>query len=200
MIKTFKVQEKDFSSDLYHPIFTFDEGRRPEHTYYVLRTDCGDIFLSYYGCDHPPQYLCKGSVLFLAFGTSCAVVNLGSKKILYHQKGSYAMISEIIDLKEQQTVLMNGSRSVKQFDCQGKLISEGIMDKGGIFLLCNSLVLLILCAVFLTLIFACFRSWLLRILLSAAGIVAAMFIEEKLLSAAVNKAVSGIIVRKSSDT
>ena len=200
MLKLFQVQENGFSSDLYRPVFSFDEGRLQDHTYYVLQTDQGDIFLSYSGRDLPPQYLRKGSVLFLAFGTSCAVVNLDSKKILYHQKGSYAMISEMIDLKEKQIVLMNGRQSVKQFDYQGKLISEGIMDKGGIFLLCNSLVLLILCAVFLVLIFACFKSWLLRILLSLAGILAAMFIEEKLLSAAVNKAVSKIIVRKNSDS
>ena len=196
MIKVFKVQEKDFSSDLYHPIFAFDEGRRPEHTYYVVQTDCGDIFLSCADRDLPPQHLLKGSVLFLIFGTSCAVVNLDSKKTLYHQTGHYAAISEIIDLKEKQTVLMNGKKSVKQFDCQGKLLSEGIMDKGGIFMLCNVLVLLILCAAFLALIFICVKSWLLRILLSFAGVIAAMFIEEKLLSAAVNKAVEKIAVRK----
>ena len=196
MIKVFKVQEKDFSSDLYHPIFAFDEGRLPDHTYYVLQTDQGDIFLSCADRDLPPQYLLKGSVLFLKFGMSCAVVNLDSKKTLYHQTGHYAAISEIIDLKEKQTVLMNGRPSVKQFDYQGKLLSEGIMDKGGIFMLCNVLVLLILCAAFLALIFICVKSWLLRILLSFAGIIAAMFIEEKLLSAAVNKAVEKIAVRK----
>ena len=196
MIKLFQIQEDDFSSDLYHPVFDFDEGRRPEHTYYVVQTDCGDIFLSCADRDLPPQYLLKGAVLFLKFGTSCAVVNLDSKKTLYHQHGPYAMISEIIDIREQQIILMNGKKSVKQFDYHGKLLSEGIMDKGGIILLCNVLVLLLLCAVFLVLIFICFKSWLLRILLSFAGIIAAMFIEEKLLSAAVNKAVAKIAVRK----
>ena len=196
MIKTFQVKENDFSSDLYHPIFVFDEDCRLDNTFSVLQTDWGDIFLSYYDYNLPLQYLLKGAVLFLKFGTSCAVVNLDSKKTLYHQHGPYAMISEIIDIREQQIILMNGKKSVKQFDYHGKLLSDGIMDKGGIILLCNVLVLLLLCAVFLVLIFICFKSWLLRILLSFAGIIAAMFIEEKLLSAAVNKAVAKIAVRK----
>ena len=124
MIKVFKVQEKDFSSDLYHPIFVFDEDRRLDNTFSVLQTDWGDIFLSYYNYNLPLQYLLKGAVLFLKFGTSCAVVNLDSKEMIYHQKGPFAMIFEIIDVEEKKTILMIGELTAKFFHYQGKLLSD----------------------------------------------------------------------------
>ena len=124
MIKTFQVKENDFSSDLYHPIFVFDEDRQTDNTFSVLQTDWGDIFLSYYDYNLPLQYLLKGAVLFLKFGTSCAVVNLDSKEMIYHQKGPFAMIFEIIDVEEKKIILMIGELTAKFFHYQGKLLSD----------------------------------------------------------------------------
>ena len=124
MIKSFQVQESDFSSDLYHPIFVFDEDRQLDNTFSVLQTDWGDIFLSYYNYNLPLQYLLKGVVLYLKFGTSCAVVNLDSKEMIFYQKGPFAMIFEIIDVEEKQIVLMIGELTAKFFNYQGKLLSD----------------------------------------------------------------------------
>ena len=124
MIKLFQIQEDDFSSDLYHPIFVFDEDRRLDNTFSVLQTDWGDIFLSYYDYNLPLQYLLKGAVLFVKFGTSCAVVNLDSKEMIYHQKGPFAMIFEIIDVEEKKIILMIGELTAKFFHYQGKLLSD----------------------------------------------------------------------------
>ena len=122
MIEKSFINKTEYDSDLHKVIFKLNEEQEYDNIFCMLKSDYGNIAVSYYDNNLPMNYYLYNEILFMSYGKSCVVLNLRKRIILYHEIGATSLIYEILSIPSEKKVLMIGEITFKCFGSEGKLI------------------------------------------------------------------------------
>lgn len=122
MIEKSFINKTEYDSDLHKVIFKLNEEQESDNIFCMLKSDYGNIAVSYHENNLPMNYYLYNGILFMSYGKSCVVLNLTKKIILYHEIGATSLIYEILSIPSEKKVLMIGEITIKCFSSEGKLI------------------------------------------------------------------------------
>ena len=122
MIEKSFINKTEYDSDLHKVIFKLNEEQESDNIFCMLKSDYGNIAVSYHENNLPMNYYLYNGILFMSYGKSCVVLNLTKKIILYHEIGATSLIYEILSIPSEKKVLMIGEITIKCFSSEGNLI------------------------------------------------------------------------------
>lgn len=119
--------------EIYNPIYVFNEDKEYDNCFCILKTCIGNIAFSYYNLGMNPNFIIQNNILFLSFGISYYVINLGQGEILYQSNNSISAIFEIVKCDAQSCIVFIGEILLICFSFEGYLIwknnyTDAILD------------------------------------------------------------------------